>query len=48
VVLDRGVVRERGTHQQLMANAGLYAELQRLYRSLLDNEMTELEGAAKA
>lgn len=32
VVLNRGVVEERGTHDQLLANAGLYAELVRLHQ----------------
>jgi ATP-binding cassette, subfamily B, multidrug efflux pump len=37
IVLDDGVIIERGTHQQLMARRGIYAELFR--RQLLEEEL---------
>jgi ATP-binding cassette subfamily B protein len=37
VVLDDGMIAERGTHQQLMARRGIYAELFR--RQLLEEEL---------
>ena len=37
VVLDRGAIRERGTHEQLLARGGLYAELYE--RQLLEDEL---------
>ncbi|MBX3115535.1 MAG: ABC transporter ATP-binding protein [Fimbriimonadaceae bacterium] len=33
LVLDRGVVVERGTHNELLASGGLYADLYRLHRT---------------
>jgi ATP-binding cassette subfamily B protein len=38
VVLDDGAVAERGTHEQLMARSGIYAELFR--RQLLEEELS--------
>ncbi|HBL26002.1 MAG TPA: ABC transporter ATP-binding protein, partial [Acidobacteria bacterium] len=37
LVLDRGRVAERGTHQQLLAHGGLYADLHQ--RQLLEEEL---------
>ena len=37
LVLDQGRIRERGTHQQLIAFGGLYAELHQ--RQLLEEEL---------
>ncbi|MGV3618126.1 MAG: ABC transporter ATP-binding protein [Fimbriimonas sp.] len=43
VVLDAGRVVQRGTHAELMAEPGLYADMQRLYRAV--HTAPELEGA---
>jgi ABC-type multidrug transport system fused ATPase/permease subunit len=39
VVLDRGRIVDRGTHGDLMSKDGLYADLQRLYRSEQEEEI---------
>ena len=41
VVLDRGRIVERGTHDALVAHGGAYAELHR--RQLLEDELTAIE-----
>jgi ABC-type multidrug transport system fused ATPase/permease subunit len=37
IVLDAGRIVQRGTHDDLMAEGGLYAEMQRLYRAMPDS-----------
>ncbi|HEY3296185.1 MAG TPA: ABC transporter ATP-binding protein [bacterium] len=41
IVLDQGAVIERGSHRELLANGGYYAELDRMQR--LEAELEELE-----
>ena len=43
-VLDHGRVVEQGSHERLMANAGLYADLYTLQASAYDLGVTELPG----
>lgn len=43
IVLDAGRIVQRGTHPDLMAQGGLYADMQRLYRALPDQPT--LQGA---
>jgi ATP-binding cassette subfamily B multidrug efflux pump len=38
IVLDQGAIAERGTHEDLMARRGIYAEL--FHRQLLEEELT--------
>jgi ABC-type multidrug transport system fused ATPase/permease subunit len=38
IVLDEGRVAEQGTHFQLMAKGGLYSELWKLQKQLMEDE----------
>jgi ATP-binding cassette subfamily B protein len=40
VVLDGGAIREQGTHDELVALGGIYAELHR--KQLLEEELEQL------
>jgi ABC-type multidrug transport system fused ATPase/permease subunit len=40
VVLDGGAIREQGTHDELVAFGGIYAELHR--KQLLEEELEQL------
>lgn len=41
IVLNQGLIEEQGTHNELLAKKGLYAELFRLHRTLQDTVVHE-------
>ncbi len=45
VMLDQGRIAEMGTHEELIASGGLYAELERIQREGADDADYELAGA---